>query len=214
MGTRGLWGFKKQVLHNDYYHKVTYNHMDSYPSWLGSKVVRFVQETDTETLRQICDKIILVDQDFPANQEQIDECKQFANSGVDDGKWDNWYVLLRETQGCPELYRDTDLRYMINGFALLSDLMCEYAYIINVSDEVLEVRVPDYAQDLIVVAMKIKFETIRGETTQETVDRISEYLALRYGCPLIKYSECNPFAEVSFPASLKNLNIVTDDATY
>ena len=34
MGTRGLYGFRKNGID-----KLTYNHLDSYPDWLGKKVV-------------------------------------------------------------------------------------------------------------------------------------------------------------------------------
>ena len=37
MGTRGLWGFRK-----DGKDKLTYNHFDSYPDCLGHTIVEFL----------------------------------------------------------------------------------------------------------------------------------------------------------------------------
>lgn len=41
MGTRGLYGFHKNGID-----KLTYNHLDSYPDWLGKKIVEFCMEHD------------------------------------------------------------------------------------------------------------------------------------------------------------------------
>ena len=54
MGTRGLYGFRKNGKD-----KITYNHWDSYPEGLGQNVLNFVKETSIEELNSIYDKIIL-----------------------------------------------------------------------------------------------------------------------------------------------------------
>ena len=38
MGTRGLYGFRKNGVD-----KVTYNHWDSYPDGLGKQILRFIK---------------------------------------------------------------------------------------------------------------------------------------------------------------------------
>jgi hypothetical protein len=55
MGTRGLYGFRK-----DGVDKTTYNHYDSYPEGLGNLVVDFVRNTTIEYMREIYDRIIMV----------------------------------------------------------------------------------------------------------------------------------------------------------
>ena len=56
MSTRGIWGFK---LNNEY--KVTYNHCDSYPSYLGVILKNQLTNYSIEQLRKIFERIILVE---------------------------------------------------------------------------------------------------------------------------------------------------------
>lgn len=174
MGTRGVWGFKK-----GFGYKATYNHFDSYPEGLGLAVIKFIKETSVETMNDIYNRIILVDRTDEATQEQIDECLPFADTNVDDGSLKNWYVLLRDTQGKPELYKTTNLRYMIASMNFIKDDWCEYCYIIDLDEEALLVYVNEFHR-----AMNIKFETIREQSIYEIVKRMEEFLRMRYGCPV------------------------------
>ena len=45
MSTRGLYGIRKNGVD-----KCTYNHSDSYPSWLGRKVLEFCANNTIENL--------------------------------------------------------------------------------------------------------------------------------------------------------------------
>lgn len=133
MGTRGLYGFRKNG--ED---KLTYNHWDSYPDWLGKNVVEFCKETSIEEMNKIFDSIVLVDEcDKPTNV-QIDECIEYYNDRVSTQNVEDWYCLLREAQGNLNVYKH-GLKYMMeySGF-IKNSLMCEYAYIINLDDDVLE----------------------------------------------------------------------------
>jgi hypothetical protein len=133
MGTRGLYGFRKNGVD-----KLTYNHWDSYPNCLGESMVKFCRETSIEEMNEIFDRIILVIEDSTPTKEQIDECSEFYNGGVSTGQIDEWYCLLRETQGNPNVYKH-GLRYMIDNQGFINDsLFCEYAYIINLDEECLE----------------------------------------------------------------------------
>ncbi|OHD19680.1 MAG: hypothetical protein A2086_01710 [Spirochaetes bacterium GWD1_27_9] len=134
MGTRGLWGFYKNGIN-----KLTYNHFDSYPSYLGKTVVTFVKHTSIEELNQIFEKIILIDEFSTPTEEQIKECEKYSDLTPSDKRITDWYCLLRDTQGNPDLYK-SDLRFMINSNDFITDsLFCEWAYIINLTDNVLEV---------------------------------------------------------------------------
>lgn len=134
MGTRGIYGFYKNGVD-----KLTYNHYDSYPEELGLAIVRFVKETSIEVLNQIFDKIKMVEQTTKPTPEQIEECKEYSNSSVSNQSLNDWYCLLRETQGSPELYLG-DLKYMIDNKAFIRDsLFCEWGYIINLTDNKLEI---------------------------------------------------------------------------
>lgn len=137
MGTRGAYGFRKNGVD-----KLTYNHYDSYPSWLGSKVVKFCKNHSIKELNEIFDKIIMIDESNTPTENQIDECIKngFADFSVSTGSKDNWYCLLRNCQGNLEcLANAKDHAYMIDKNDFIKDsVFCEYAYIINLDDEVLE----------------------------------------------------------------------------
>lgn len=134
MSTRGVYGFYK----NGEY-KITYNHSDSYPEGLGEDVVKFIRETSIEEMNKIFDKIILVDEDFPATQEQIEECIEYASLNVASNKISDWYCLLRKAQGNLFAYKE-GLRYMIHSKGFLDNTWCEWKYIIDLDSGVLEIH--------------------------------------------------------------------------
>ena len=137
MGTRGLYGFRKNGVD-----KTTYNHFDSYPSGLGQTVVEFCKLHSIKEMNTIFDKIVMVKEGETPTEEQIKECIEngFANFSVSTKSKTDWYCLLRECQGDLEcLAKAKDHAYMTNGQNFIKDsLFCEYAYIINLDDEVLE----------------------------------------------------------------------------
>ena len=133
MGTRGLCGFRKNGMD-----KLTYNHYDSYPSYLGEIMVEFCKTTSIKEMNDIFDRIVLVEEGSTPTQTQIDECIEFYNGGVSTGKVEDWYCLLREAQGNPNVYK-RGLKYMIDNQGFIHDsLFCEYAYIINLDTNCLE----------------------------------------------------------------------------
>ena len=118
MGTRGLYGYKI-----DGELKLTYNHGDSYPSYLGSNVIKY-----------IC-------------LYSIDEIKQIAKSieMVNDPD-DYYYNNLRKHQGDLRAYHRNGVTMMIDNRDFIEDaLFCEWAYIINLDTLKLEIyRNGDY----------------------------------------------------------------------
>lgn len=133
MGTRGLYGFRKDGID-----KLTYNHFDSYPDGLGADVVRFCSETPVAEMNKIFDKIILVNNDGRPTKEQIEECMRYYNGAVSEQSMFDWYCLLRNTQGNLNVYKG-DLKYMLDDQTFIKDsLFCEYAYIINLDTNCLE----------------------------------------------------------------------------
>lgn len=136
MSTRGAYGFHKGGLD-----KITYNHHDSYPEVLGKVMIDFCNNTSKDTMHDIFDKIVLVQEDTMPSLEQIEECLEHYNESVGTGAPTDWYSLLRGAQGRPEAYRE-GLRYMIDSSGFMKDsLFCEWAYIINLDTNTLEVYV-------------------------------------------------------------------------
>ena len=134
MGTRGAYGF-----HKGGRDKITYNHFDSYPTGLGADVAAFVCQHTDEELNEIFDRIILVKSGDAPSKEQIKECFRFYRPGVSMNTPEEWYSLLRATQGDLEAHA-RGLRYMIDNADFLRDsLFCEWGYVINLDKGVLEV---------------------------------------------------------------------------
>lgn len=137
MGTRGAYGFRI-----DGVDKVTYNHFDSYPSGLGKAIVKFCVETKAIDLKPFARGIRMVDRhdwDDKPTPEEVKRYSEFFDGEVGSQREDDWYCLLRESQG--------DLRPYLNGLDVMIDskgflkdsLFCEWAYIINLDDGVLEI---------------------------------------------------------------------------
>ena len=134
MGTRGIYGFRKNEVD-----KLTYNHYDSYPEVLGRNIVEFIGNHTIEELNKIYDKIIMVDNESIPTEEQIKECEKYTDLSVSQQTTQDWYCLLRDTQGDLSAY-DDDLKYMIdNADFILDGLFCEYGYIINLDTNRLEI---------------------------------------------------------------------------
>lgn len=139
MSTRGTLG----VIHNER-EIAAYNHSDSYPDWLGVKTLAFLREADLEDLRQRAEKVTIVSDETPPTPKQIEQLHRYANmhvggpvSGTPEENA-SWYQLLRETQG--DLDAMLAAGYIEDGSDFpLDSLFCEWAYIVNLDDEVLEV---------------------------------------------------------------------------
>jgi len=135
MGTRGAQGFR--IGDKD---KVTYNHCDSYPAWLGKNIINFVRSTPDEELNEIANKIVLVDGQKKPTKKQIKECQAagLVNTAVASQSLTDWYCLTREAQGDLSVYKG-DFKYMIDSSSFLIDsLFCEWAYIIDIDNMLLE----------------------------------------------------------------------------
>jgi len=131
MGTRGAYGFR---IHEQ--EKVTYNHWDSYPAVLGKKILKYVAVTSVEKMKEVAEKIKLVNLESTPSGELIRRYTKYADLGVSEQSYENWYCLL---QGDLFPYHN-DLEHMIDYRKFLFDsLFCEWAYIINLDGEQLEV---------------------------------------------------------------------------
>ena len=167
MGTRGLYGFRKNGID-----KTTYNHWDSYPDYLGEIMVKFCKETSIKEMNDIFDRIILVEENRKPTKAQIVECIEYYNGNVSTQTPEDWYCLLRNAQGNPNVYKN-GLRYMIDSDGFIQDsLFCEYAYIINLDTNCLEFWVG---------FQKEPCESNRYGT--ETHDNMGKY----YPCKMVSY---------------------------
>ena len=130
MSSRGAYGFYK-----DNTNKITYNHYDSYPSVLGKSIINFIVNTTNQEMEKIFHDIELVNENEGPSDDQLEDIKNYTP--VDDCK--TWYSALNFSQGDLIPYKQ-GLKYMCGGYEkfIEDSLMCEYAYIINLDDGVLE----------------------------------------------------------------------------
>jgi hypothetical protein len=124
MSTRGILGFRLDG--KDY---LTYNHSDSYPSWLGVKVVEFVNKhkNKLDSLKSKVKKLELIDQNVPPALQQVEKCikQKCLNLDVGGQSLDDWYCLLRNTHG--NLDANLKVGFMLDNKDFIKEsLFCEW----------------------------------------------------------------------------------------
>lgn len=134
MGTRGAWGFRI-----DGKDKVSYNHYDSYPEWLGVTLIKgikaeplFTHADGLEALKYRVRMINLLtcDDDDPIPPPIRKDIAAFL--GKDDfAGHPSWYGVLPRADRL-DYYLQPSVVFMIDSQTFLnSSLYCEYAYILN-----------------------------------------------------------------------------------
>jgi hypothetical protein len=134
MGTRGAYGFRLEGKD-----KVTYNHYDSYPDELGTHTLSYAANIGIEKMKKIASKIVMVGSNTTPSPDLIERYKAVADTKVGKMKYEDWYCLLRNTQGNLHHYQK-GIEHMIDSHEFLADsLFCEWAYIMNLDDQQFEV---------------------------------------------------------------------------
>ena len=135
MGTRGLFGF---CYKNKYY--LVYNHLDSYPSWLGKNLVaEIISAIKNNTFDEWLPKLLslkIIDQSNPVEptSDDISKLTSTTNLGVSTQSQNDWYCLLRQCQG-------SYLSVLNSGYLLQNsdkagcDLFIEFCYVVNFDDK-------------------------------------------------------------------------------
>lgn len=133
MGTRSAIGFRI-----DGTDKLVYNHSDSYPDGLGADLIDQLGEMlKNPTLKEQARALVAIPEDYTPTPEDVERCKPYTNLGVSTRSLSDWYCLTREAQG------DLNALLVIGKFSpydefLISSLFCEFAYIINLDENLLE----------------------------------------------------------------------------
>lgn len=143
MSTRGFVGF---VIDGN--EKIAYNHSDSYPAGLGLAVLHWAwvnQHSLTCDIHRgeqggpvdLARRLRVVDPDSKPTAEDIERLKGYANTNVGIRALDDWYVLLRETQGNPGAMLAAGV--IADGSKFPTDsLFAEYGYIVDLDAQVFE----------------------------------------------------------------------------
>lgn len=94
----------------------------------------YVAQTPLEKMKKAAARIVLVDLNSTPSTKLIQKCKKYADLGVSEQRYEDWYCLLRKTQGDLFPYNN-DLQHMIDYSDFLRDsLFCEWAYMINLDN--------------------------------------------------------------------------------
>lgn len=135
MGTRGFITFVA-----DGREVTSYNHFDSYPEGLGMSVLTWLRASldAFDVMRDRVKALRVVDDESKPSAEDIERLRKFADTHVDDRRLDNWYVLLRETQGNPHAMLEAGVIEDASNFPLDS-LFAEWGYVIDLDEMVFEV---------------------------------------------------------------------------
>jgi hypothetical protein len=141
MSTRGFLGF---VI--DGAEKITYNHMDSYPSWLGLRVLEWARQAHPGETINAARALRVVDQDAVPTDEDVERLRRYLNENVDTTvtiggarrTWPSWYQLLRGTQGDPAAILEAGVIIDASDFPSYS-LDAEWGYLIDIDTGTLEV---------------------------------------------------------------------------
>lgn len=181
MGTRGTIGFYKNGKG-----KITYNHFDSYPEGIGKDILEEIRGVPIEKLNEIFDGIKLIkNEDKKPTKEEIKKYQKYSNASVGGQGTGNkevitYYQLLRNLQGTLKPYIEGKVKLLIDNENFLKDsLFCEWSYIINLDENVLEVW----------QGFQTKNQNNRYKFTQEEIKKekkIESGHEPYYNCALIK----------------------------
>ena len=141
MGTRGVVGVVV-----DGKEKLSYNHFDSYPSCLGQELVDFLLEVERKGQRQELKtrfgEAVLVDENHKPTPADKERYAPTADLSVSRQSLDDWYCLLRDSQGVNGMrgvLAGTLGHVMESNNFPLDSLFCEWAYVVDLDKNVLEI---------------------------------------------------------------------------
>lgn len=133
MSTRGAFGFTKNGVN-----KITYNHFDSYPTGLGLDIIAFIMRNNYEEISKIFDKITMVKHNDIPTVDQLKTLEEYFGSRIDISKVKDMEDIIGSNQYITDFQKG--FPYMIDDEKFMGNsLFCEYAYIINLDDNTLEV---------------------------------------------------------------------------
>lgn len=134
MGTRGVTGFIV-----DGVAKINYQQYDSYPEGVGAQVAEFMMRYPSiGAMREAARAIRVVSKDIIPTQEDVEALARFTDMRVGTQSPDDWYCLLRDTQGDPGKILEAGV-VVDNEDFLHDSLFCEWGWIINLDTNVVEV---------------------------------------------------------------------------
>ena len=135
MSTRGFIGLVAEGVT-----RAVYNHSDSYPSWLGVRMVQFVHDANLAELAPKVAQLVPVKEDDKPSPTQLADLKA-RGFWQDVSTGDDWYAALRAAQGSLYGYLEAGYFPEFNAQRVISggDAFIEWGYLVNLDTEQLEV---------------------------------------------------------------------------
>lgn len=134
MSTSGFVGFVVDGIE-----KIGYVHFDAYPSGVGVDVVKWLSAVeDFGPFADQARALIVIDGQTPPTPEDVERLRPWTNLNVGERSTEDWYCLLRETQGRPDQMLASGYIEDAGGFPADS-LFCEWGYLVDLDDRRLEV---------------------------------------------------------------------------
>lgn len=143
MGTRGFITFVAGGVE-----KTAYNHNGSYPGGLGLDVLTFLRANRHELVCELHSgqvgsvpdkirKLRVLDENVTPTPEDIERLSKYVDTQVGTQRRDDWYVLLRHTQGDPGAMLQAGVIEDASSFPADS-LFAEWGFVIDLDNEVFE----------------------------------------------------------------------------
>lgn len=129
MGTRGFITFAVNGKN-----KTAYNQFDSYPSGVGLTVLNWLRTVDPAQMREQAAALRVVDSQSKPTRSDIKRLAAYTDLGVSNQSTDDWYCLLRQTQGNPAKMLEAGVIEDASGFPADS-LFAEYGYVIDLDGD-------------------------------------------------------------------------------
>lgn len=159
MGTRGIFGFKR----NDEY-KTTYHRFDAYLSFLGNCTFRLVYFFSDKELENCFDRLILVNENDVPDKKTVQKYLKLLthkNYSFYPGPYESYEGLLNNVSNDISLYL-RGVNHMIKADPYFHNYV-DYSYLIDLDDK--KIRVKGYAGECIV-----PFENVRRLESLEDIE--------------------------------------------
>lgn len=118
---------------------ITYNHYDSYPTYLGVQMAKFVRSADLDAAAQKFMALTPVDESGKPSPEQLADLKK-RGFWQDVSAGDDWYAALRGAQGSLLEYLEAGYIPAMSAEVIRkSDIWIEWGYVVDLDARELKI---------------------------------------------------------------------------
>ena len=201
MGTRGKFGF---FYKGKYY--TCYNHFDSYPRALGVNLLLGIINADLDEWIRLLESIREVSNQVKPTQEEINNLKKYTDLTVGKESPEDWFCLLRFTQG--SFHHVLHSGYMENVQGV--DLYEEYSYVLDLDNKMFRAKGKELKEVNINLEKEEMMKYVKEWPEEEVVnEKYDPEEKLRNE----KKARAEMYRAFKFPGDLKNDNKKNDNTS-